>query len=66
MECLYQTIEAAIIEQHWHPIYASLMALGSLTFLSRMYGIILFVEASTTYAQVVHDCSAQVLSRVGS
>lgn len=55
MERLYQTIEEAIVQERWKPIRASRDGplLSNLFFAD---GIILFAEASTDQAMVIHDC----------
>lgn len=55
MERLFQTIEEAIVEDRWRPIYASRNGpkLSNLFFVD---DIVLFAEASNDQAQVIHDC----------
>lgn len=55
MERLYQTIEAAIIDNKWKPIRASRGGplLSNLFFAD---DIILFAEASLDQENVIHDC----------
>lgn len=64
MERLFQTIEAAIIENKWKPIRASRGGplLSNLFFAD---DIILFAEASVDQANIIHDCLTRFCNASG-